>query len=134
MAEIKAAMVKELRDVTGVSMMECKRALVETSGDQDQAVKILRERGVAMAAKKASRKANEGAVASRIMNDAKSGVMLELNCETDFVSRNEKFQGFVSDLMDRAETEKGDLVEVFKDDITAAIQGIGENIQLIALN
>ena len=95
---ITASLVKELRETTGVGMMECKNALKETNGDLDAAVKILRERGQAKAAKKADREAKEGIIAAELSSDAKSGIIVEVNCETDFVAKNENFQAFVSDV------------------------------------
>ncbi len=130
MAEITASMVKELRDATNVSMMDCKRALQESGGEMDQAVKLLRERGMAVAAKKASRVAKDGKIAAKVSDDAQTGVMIEVNCETDFVTRNEKFQAFVAELTDKAMDVDGDPAEVFKDEITAKIAEIGENIVL----
>lgn len=95
---ITATQVKELRDATGAGMMDCKRALEEKSGDFDEAVKYLREKGIAKAAKRASKVAAEGAVASYIHMGGKIGVLVEVNCETDFVARGEAFQEFVKDL------------------------------------
>ncbi|QHI70810.1 translation elongation factor Ts [Tichowtungia aerotolerans] len=126
---ITAAQVKELRDATNVSMMDCKRALQEAEGDMDKAVKLLRERGMAVAAKKASRVAKDGKISAKISNDGKTGVMIEINCETDFVTRNEKFQSFVAEMTDKA-MDVDNPAEAFKDEITAAIAEIGENIVL----
>jgi elongation factor Ts len=98
MAEISAAAVKELRERTGAGMMDCKKALEEAAGDVDKAVGILRERGVATAAKKAGREAREGLVASYIHAGGRLGVLLEVNSETDFVARNEEFQKLVQQL------------------------------------
>jgi len=95
---ITATLVKELRDKTGVAMMECKNALKETEGDIDAAIKILRERSDLKAEKKASREANEGIVAAKISDDGKSGILVEVNCETDFVAKNENFQAFVGEI------------------------------------
>lgn len=125
---ITASQVKELRDATNVSMMECKRALQESGGDMDKAVKLLRERGMAVAAKKASRVAKDGKISAKVSDDGKTGVMLEVNCETDFVTRNEKFQAFVEELTEKAMDLKGDVAEQMKDEITAKIAEIGENI------
>ncbi len=97
---ITASLVKELRERTGVAMMECKNALKETEGDIDAAIKILRERSGAKAEKKASREANEGIVAAKIDESGKSGILVEVNCETDFVAKNENFQGFVREIAD----------------------------------
>jgi elongation factor Ts len=95
MAEITAAMVRELRDRTGAGMMDCKRALEEAGGDTDKAIALLRERGLAAAAKKAGRDAQEGLVSSYIHTGGRVGVLIEVNCETDFVARTDQFQELV---------------------------------------
>lgn len=97
---ITASLVKELRERTGVAMMECKKALTETEGDIDAAIKILRERSGAKAEKKASREANEGIVAAKIDESGKTGILVEVNCETDFVAKNDNFQAFVGEIAD----------------------------------
>jgi elongation factor Ts len=96
--EISATMVKELREKTGAGMMDCKKALAETSGDFEKAVEFLRKKGIASAAKKAGRMTKEGAVTSYIHGEGKVGVLLEVNCETDFVARTEQFRQFVKDI------------------------------------
>jgi elongation factor Ts len=96
--EIDAKIVKDLRDRTGAGMMDCKTALVEAQGDPAQAEKILRKRGIATANKKATRAANEGCIASYIHHGSKLGVLVEVNCETDFVARNEAFRDLVKDI------------------------------------
>ena len=93
MAEITAALVKELREISGAGMMDCKKALVENSGDMEAAVDWLRKKGLAAAAKKAGRVAAEGLVG--VVAEGTQGALVEVNCETDFVARNEQFQGFV---------------------------------------
>lgn len=98
MAEITANMVKELREKTGAGMMDCKKALTETGGDLDKAVDYLRKKGLADAAKKSGRIAAEGLIASYIHAGGKIGVMVEVNCETDFVARNEEFQELCKDI------------------------------------
>ena len=98
MAEITAAMVKALREKTNQPMMECKRALLEDAGDEDKAVEILRKKGLLGLAKRADRETKEGLVGSYIHHNAKVGAMVELNCETDFVARNEAFKQLVADL------------------------------------
>jgi elongation factor Ts len=98
MAEVTSAMVKELREKTGAGMMDCKKALLEAGGDMDKAVTWLREKGLATAGKKAGRSATEGAVGSYIHLGGKIGVLVEINCETDFTARNEKFQALVKDV------------------------------------
>lgn len=95
---IYASMVKELRQMTGAGMMDCKRALQETNGDMDKAVELLREKGLAAAAKKAGRIAAEGIVDSYIHMGGKIGVLVEVNCETDFVAKTDEFKAFVRDI------------------------------------
>jgi len=126
--EITATLVKELREETNLGMMECKRALQETGGDKDKAVRLLRERGMAIAGKKAERVAKEGRVACEIYDNGKSGVMIEVNCETDFVAKNENFQGFVANLVAHAKGIDGSLAESAKDKVIAKIAEIGENL------
>ncbi|MDD3776321.1 MAG: translation elongation factor Ts [Actinomycetota bacterium] len=96
--EIKAELVKQLREKSGVGMMDCKKALTETQGDMNKAEKLLREKGLAAASKKAARVTKEGIIDSYIHPGARVGVMLEVNCETDFVAKNELFQSFVHDV------------------------------------
>ncbi|HJR61257.1 MAG TPA: translation elongation factor Ts [Vicinamibacterales bacterium] len=96
--EISAAMVKKLRDLTGAGMMECKAALTEASGDIEAATTILRKRGLAQATKKAGRSTNEGLIGSYIHMGGKIGVLVELNCESDFVARTEDFQGLAREI------------------------------------
>jgi elongation factor Ts len=96
--EITASLVKDLREKTGAGMMDCKRALVETTGDFEKAVDYLRKKGIASAAKKSGRLTKEGAVTSYIHGEGKVGVLLEVNCETDFVARTEQFRQLVKDL------------------------------------
>ena len=98
MADISADKVKELRERTGAGFMDCKNALVEAGGDIDKAIALLRERGLAAAAKKAGREASEGAISSYIHIGGKVGVLIEVNCETDFVARTDEFQKLVKDL------------------------------------
>jgi elongation factor Ts len=98
MADISAEQVKELRERTGAGFMDCKRALTEADGDLDKATSILRERGLAAAAKKSSREAREGLISSYIHTGGRVGVLIEVNCETDFVARTDEFQKLVRDL------------------------------------
>jgi elongation factor Ts len=137
MAEITAALVKELREKTGAGMMDCKKALGETEGDLENAVDWLRKKGLAAAAKKAGRIAAEGLVG--VATAAKRGSVVEVNSETDFVARNEAFQGFVRDVAELA-LQTGD-VEALKaapypgggtvgDALTTLIAKIGENMNL----
>jgi len=98
MATISAAMVRDLREKTGAGMMDCKRALEDAGGDVEKAVATLRERGLAAAAKKAGREAREGLIGSYIHTGGRVGVLIEVNCETDFVARTDEFQRLVKDL------------------------------------
>jgi len=98
MSEVNPALVKQLREKTSAGMMDCKRALVEAGGDLNKAEDILRKKGIASASKKASRSAKEGVVASYIHLQGKVGVLVEINCETDFVAKNESFRDFVKDI------------------------------------
>ena len=98
MATVTAGQVKELRERTGAGMMECKKALEETNGDMEAAIDVLRSRGAAKAAKRAERAASEGAVGSYVHTNGKVAVLVEVNCETDFVARNEQFLQLVRDI------------------------------------
>src|ERR1017187_3483334 len=97
MAEFTAADVGKLRETTGAGLMDCKKALVESKGDLEAAVDILRKRGSVSAAKKATRETKEGVITQHIQSGAKVGVLAEINCETDFVARNEIFRAFCED-------------------------------------
>ena len=98
MAEVTATMIKDLRERTGAGMADCKKALVECDGDMEKSIDFLRAKGLAKAAKKAGREATEGAVVSYIHGGGRLGVLVEINCETDFVARNEDFVGFTKDV------------------------------------
>ena len=127
--DISASQVKELRDETGLGMMECKKALIETNGDKAAAIKVLRERGMAIAGKKADRVAKDGRVACDIYDGGRTGVMIEVDCETDFVARNTVFQAFMKDLVVKARgAADGALAESVKDQVQAKIAEIGENL------
>ena len=128
---ITAKQVKELRDATNVSMMQCKKALTETNGDIEAAIKILRERGVAAAAKRADREANEGIIEAVVSADSQTGAMIEVNCETDFVSRNEAFQAFVSELAAKSvEFESGKMGEAVAEELVVKTHEMGEKIAI----
>jgi len=138
MVEISASMVKELREKSGAAMMDCKKALVESSGDFEKAFEWLRQKGVATAGKKASRSASEGLVVGQVAADGKTGILIELNCETDFVARNEQFTALAQELGADALVAKPKNVEAFAAHtvgsttvaakITEAIAKTGENI------
>jgi len=127
---ITASQVKELRDATNVSMMECKKALVETDGDLQAAMKILRERGMAVAAKRASKEANQGLVAAGASEDGNTISLVEVNSETDFVARNETFIAFVAEAAAKALEADTPLTEVMNDVLMDQVAAMGENLKL----
>ena len=107
---VTAALVKELREKTGAGMMDCKKVLTETDGDMEKAIELLRERGIAKAAKKSGRVAAEGLVEAVISEDGKSGAIIEVNSETDFVAKNEEFKTFVMNVAKQVvDTNRGAL-------------------------
>ena len=141
MATITAADVKQLREMTNLGMMDCKRALVETEGDMEAAVAYLREKNKGIDVKKADRAANEGAIGIFVVEDGRSGAIIEVNCETDFVARNDAFRELVYDLAYQAALSGDADVETFlskpfikdegksvKDKITESMSSLGENI------
>ncbi|MDF1751136.1 MAG: translation elongation factor Ts [Verrucomicrobiales bacterium] len=141
MAAITAGMVKELRDKTNAGMMDCKAALAEADGDLEAAETILRKKGIADADKKAGRDAKEGVIASKILDDG-TGILVEVNCETDFVAKNENFQEFVIQIVDHiadgddvetleellAQDFSGDKSQKFEEFIKAKVGQLGENM------
>ncbi len=124
---IDAQLVKTLREKTGAGLMECKRALSETNGDLENAIDFLRKKGAASAAKKADREAKEGIIAQAILPGAKVGVLVEVNCETDFVAKNDQFKAFCEEIAKKIASEPGVDLE---SDRVAAVQKIGENVQI----
>ena len=144
MADITAAMVKELRERTGAGMMECKKALVETNGSIPDAIDVLRKRGIASAAKKATRSAKQGSVTVALSADRSSGAILEFNCESDFVARTEDFQTMVRELTEQVleaplgttrerlleQPYRADTTQTVGQIIAATIGKLGENMQL----
>ena len=140
---ITASQVKELREKTGAGMMDCKKVLTETNGDEEKAIELLRERGIAKAAKKSDRIAAEGLVATYISEDGKVGSVVEVNSETDFVAKNEEFRNFVADVAKQVATEKPENVEALlnqksiaendktvEEVLTGKIATIGENMSI----
>ena len=123
---ITAELVKKLRDMTGAGMMDCKKALTATDGDIDAAVTFLREKGIASAAKKSDRIAAEGSVGTFVAEDNKTAVIVEVNCETDFVAKNENFQAFVKDVA--KSIAEGKTAEELEAQTKEMIANIGENI------
>ena len=128
---ITTGMIKELRDATSLGIADCKKALEQTGGDFDAAVKILREKGAAVAAKRASKEANEGKVEAYVAEDAQQAAMIEVNCETDFVTRNEDFQAFVGELIAEASTHATDtMADAVSAKMEEKMAQIGEKISL----
>lgn len=140
---ITAKMVKELREMTGAGMMDCKKALTETNGDMDKAIEVLREKGQAKAVKKAGRIAAEGLVATTVSEDGKKAAIVEVNSETDFVAKNDMFQAYVADVAAQAlstdaadidaflaEPWAADTTKTVKDALTEKISVIGENLNI----
>jgi len=140
---ISAAMVKELREKTGAGMMDCQRALAEANGDMEEAVKVLRKKGLSAAAKKAGRTAKDGLVTIAVIEDGRRGGIVELNCETDFVARTEQYRAFAQALADQvaadgvADVDKlkatryaADPLHTVGEVVTSQIATIGENILL----
>lgn len=140
---VTAAMVKELREMTGAGMMDCKKALSATDGDMDKAVEFLREKGLATAQKKAGRIAAEGIVMLKVTDDCKKAVAVEVNAETDFVAKNEKFQSYVAQVCEQAmdtsaadidafleEPWKFDTTKTVNEALAGQISVIGENMKI----
>ena len=125
MAEITAANVGKLREMTGAGLMDCKKALVEAKGEIEAALDYLRKKGIASAEKKAGRAANEGVVAQHIQPGAKVGVLVEINCETDFVAKNDSFRAFCDDIAKKVAADPNVNLEA---DRVAVVAKIGENI------
>ena len=140
---VTAKLVKELREMTGAGMMDCKKALTATDGDMDKAVEFLREKGLATAQKKAGRIAAEGIVMLKVSEDGKKAVAVEVNAETDFVAKNEKFQGYVAQVAELALNTKAADIDAFmeeewtfsesatvKEELAHQIATIGENMNI----
>jgi elongation factor Ts len=127
MAEITAALVAKLRALTNAGMMHCKHALVETNGDLDGAVDVLRKKGIATAANKAAREAREGVIAQHILPGAKVGVLVEVNCETDFVAKNDSFRAFSDQAAQILATNPAADLEALR---VEQVAKIGENIKI----
>ena len=140
---ITASLVKDLREKTGAGMMDCKKVLTETDGDMEKAIELLRERGIAKAAKKSDRIAAEGLVAAYVSDDQKIGAVVEVNSETDFVAKNEEFRAFVEDIAQQIAKENPanveellvqksikDTAKTVQEVLTDKIATIGENISI----
>jgi len=131
MAEISAQLVRELREKTGAGMMDCKRSLQETNGDMDAAIVLLRERGMAQAAKRADRATTEGLVGYRLADDGSRGTMVAVGCETEPVSKNEEFQAFAKQVLDTVEANGLDAVFALETERAELSGKLGENIVVV---
>jgi elongation factor Ts len=131
MAEISAALVKELRDQTGAGMMDCKRALQETNGDIEAAVVLLRERGMAQAAKRADRATTEGKVGYRLADDGSKGTMVAVGCETDFVANSAEFIAYAKKVLEAVEAKGVGAESELEDERAALSAKLGENIVVV---
>ena len=128
---ITTGMIKELRDATSLGIADCKKALEQTGGDFDAAIKILREKGAAVAAKRASKEANEGKIDAIVSVDNQQAAMIEVNCETDFVTRNDDFQAFVAELINESlRHDSGKMADAVADKLEEKIAQVGEKISL----
>lgn len=141
MAEVTMDLIKELRERTGVGMMECKKSLVEAEGDIDKAIRILKEKGAITAAKKGERTIKEGIIGFCMSDDKKNVSLVEVQCETDFVAKNENFQNLAKEIAEHVSSTKAATVEelmdektksseTIKDMLNAAIQKLGENMSI----
>lgn len=137
---ITASQVKELRDKTGAGMMDCKKALVESDGSIEKAIEILRKKGASVAAKRAERDAKEGAVLTKVINNGNTGVILEINCETDFVANSDDFVNFSNFVLDAVVTNKPSNIDELLEsevsgskvstELTNVVGKIGEKIEI----
>ena len=130
-AQISAALVKELRDRTGAGMMDCKRALQETNGDLDAAVTLLRERGMAQAAKRAGRETTEGKVGYRLADDGSKGTMVAVGCETEPVSNNDEFLAYAKKVLELVEQKGVGAESELEEERVAVSAKLGENIAVV---
>ncbi|MCP5062458.1 MAG: elongation factor Ts [Ignavibacteriae bacterium] len=140
---ITAQQVKELRDKTGAGMMDCKKALVESDGDFEKAIEILRKKGASVAAKRADRTASEGIVLTKLLNDGATGIIVEVNCETDFVAKGEEFGNFANFILDAVVANKPSNVEELlqqshdgksvQEELSTIVGKIGEKIEVSRL-
>ena len=135
--DITAKMVKDLRERTGAGMMDCKKALVESDGDMEKAIEILRKKGTAVAAKRAEKTANEGLVLTKISSDKKHGTIIEINCETDFVAKSKDFVVLANQVLESAHEKKSATVDELlngngelKNNVTEVLGKVGEKIEI----
>ncbi len=130
MADITVAMINDLRTRTNAGMMDCKKALIDTQGDMDAAIKILRQKGLAIQVKRADKESKEGIIKAAAAADGKTLAIAEVNCETDFVAKTDRFKAFVADVAKRVLTGDEAVAETMKDDLVALIAATGENLKI----
>ena len=130
MPEITVSLINDLRARTSAGMMDCKKALVDNNGDMDAAIKQLREKGLATQVKRADKESNQGFVRAAVSTDGKTISLVEVNCETDFVAKTEKFSAFVTSVADRVLAGDLNVVETMKDDLVNLVTATGENLKI----
>lgn len=130
MANITVAMINDLRTRTNAGMMDCKKALIETNGDIDAAIKILREKGLAIQIKRADKESKEGIICATQSADGKIMAMAEVNCETDFVAKTDKFKAFAAAVADKALVDEAVAIDLMKDELVAVVAATGENVKI----
>jgi elongation factor Ts len=130
MAELTTAMITDLRARTNAGMMDCKKALQETQGDMDAAIKLLRERGQAIQVKRAAKEANQGIVCAATSTDGQTMALAEVNCETDFVAKTDNFKKFVVAVADKVLAGDENVAETMKDDLVGIVAATGENVKI----
>ena len=130
MAELTTAMITDLRARTNAGMMDCKKALQETNGDMDAAIKLLRERGQAIQVKRAAKEANQGIVCAATSTDGQTMALAEVNCETDFVAKTDNFKKFVVAVADKVLAGDENVAETMKDDLVGIVAATGENVKI----
>jgi elongation factor Ts len=130
MAELTTAMITDLRARTNAGMMDCKKALQESNGDMDAAIKLLRERGQAIQVKRAAKEANQGIISAASAADSRAMALAEVNCETDFVAKTDGFKQFVGAVADKVLAGDEQVAETMKDDLVAMVAATGENVKI----
>ena len=130
MSNITVAMINDLRTRTNAGMMDCKKALIDTNGDVDAAIKILREKGLAIQVKRADKESKEGVICAASSGDGKALAMAEVNCETDFVAKTDKFKAFAAAVAAKALEDEATAAQVMNDELVAIVAATGENVKI----
>ena len=130
MPDITVSMINDLRARTNAGMMDCKKALLDTNGDMDAAIKQLREKGLAIQVKRADKESNQGIVKAAVSGDGQTIALVEVNCETDFVAKTERFAGFVAGVADRVLAGDLDVAESMRDELVTLVTATGENVKI----